>query len=109
LTFIFVAYLLVLAVQPCKDNFLPRDNRGHEVQKVAHLDPSSQDTNGGSNDLCSPFCVCSCCGINPVPTIVYSMSATTYQNIEQATAEFSQYTSPYESTRPFSIWQPPKA
>ncbi len=109
LTFIFVAYLLVLAVQPCKDGLLPRDNQWHEIQTVAHLDQSSQDTNNSPDDLCSPFCVCSCCGINSVPNIVYSVPATTFQNLEKATAEFSQYKSPYESTRSFSIWQPPKA
>lgn len=108
-TYIFVAYLLFLSVQPCKDSLLPRDNQGHPVQKVAHLDPLSQDTDSDSNDDCSPFCVCSCCGSNPAQTIVYSVAVTSPKTVEHASSDFSHYKAPYESTRSFSIWQPPKA
>ncbi|MGH9948889.1 MAG: DUF6660 family protein [Pyrinomonadaceae bacterium] len=109
LTYIFVAYLLVLSVQPCTDSLLPLDNQGHETQKVSHLDPTSQDSDDNSNDNCSPFCVCSCCGSNPAPTIVYAFPVTTPISREASGEVFSQYKTPYESTRSFSIWQPPRA
>lgn len=48
-------------------------------------------------------------GSNPAQTIVYSAAVTAPQIMVLAVAEFSQYKAPYESTRSFSIWQPPKA
>lgn len=107
MTYIFVAYLLVLSVQPCRDSLLPIDNKGHTIQKVAHLDQQSQDTD--SHDECSPFCACSCCGSNTVPTIAYSLTASFVTEPELVLGEFSLYTSPYKSHLTYSIWQPPKA
>lgn len=104
-----MAYLLILSVQPCRDSLLPRDGQGHVIQKVAHIDQSPSDSRDESNDECSPFCVCSCCGINPVPTIVFSVPVTIPKGHEIAPQVFPQYTTPYQLTHSYSIWQPPKA
>lgn len=107
LTYIFGAYLLVLSVQPCSDSLLPRDNQGHAIQKVAHIDQSSQDSN--NNDECPPFCVCSCCGTTPAPSIAYSLPVDFTAENALVRGDFSLYTNPYQSNRTYSIWQPPKA
>lgn len=105
LTYIFVAYLLVLSVQPCSDSLIPRDNQGHTIERTAYADRSSQEINA---DYCSPFCICSCCG-QPVPTIAYYLPFVVTAETELVHGEFSLYTSPYQSHLTYSIWQPPKA
>lgn len=58
---VFCVYLLALACLPCSDG-----EHGHEIQTVDR--GWSLSTDGHSNqehedceDLCSPFCICSCC------------------------------------------------
>jgi len=101
--------LLALSVQPCNDNVFSRDDQGHSMQKIAHLDRSSQDTESDTNDECSPFCICSCCGSNPAPTIVYTLPVASPKVLEGVAEMETQYKTPYKSTRTYSIWQPPKA
>jgi hypothetical protein len=101
--FILSIYLILLSCLPCADT---------DVKSLAHTsielsqnaENHSHDT---ANDLCPPFCVCNCCGVQFLsyqPTILFDFSvATTRIEIVLPT-----YKSIFSSNFFGSIWQPPQ-
>ena len=52
-------FFLVLTVLPCEDNVVEQTNASEEVHCL------EKDCDGGSKDLCSPFCQqCHCCQVH---------------------------------------------
>ena len=83
-----------------------------ESESAAHktvVCPSEKDNHSHDkdNDLCSPFCICSCCGqvtLTFIPTITFD-----FQNqFEEIKTSDSFYTSALHSNFYGSIWQPPQ-
>ena len=90
-------YLLTLLVLPCNDT----------CGSDSHVQPitleQAQDHHEEENNLCTPFCTCSCCA---TPVLVGHL-----QELELNVAEFarhSDYSHSFFSSYSHSIWQPPK-
>ncbi|HEY1045855.1 MAG TPA: DUF6660 family protein [Bacteroidia bacterium] len=90
-------YLLTLLVLPCNDNC------GSESHEQPITMEQAQDHHEEENDLCTPFCICSCCA---TPVLVDQVS-----DLELNIAEFAGHSDYYHSSfssYSHSIWQPPK-
>jgi hypothetical protein len=96
----FSIYIIFLACKPCSDEVrpVPADNA---VETLTTADYSSHST---APDLCSPLCICSCCG---GLVIIQAQDPLPFRApVAQATRVFYAYFSiPNPS---FTIWQPPK-
>ena len=99
LTVILSLYVFVLAAMPCID-----EGENNSVTYSLKKDNHSHDK---ENDLCSPFCICSCCsGV----TLLYE-TAIAYEfqkEFEGIKTSNSFYTSTLHSNFYGNIWQPPK-
>ena len=88
---------------PCAD--MEMDSFAHKVAQFRekHIGHSHDK----QNDLCSPFCVCSCCGVQ-----VLSYAAVTHFDFAVLAAIIKRplpdYTSVLTSNFYGSIWQPPQ-
>jgi hypothetical protein len=94
LAFIFSLYFILLALLPCQD-------RENMIASVTHV--NSCDTKNGQ-DVCPPFCTCSCCYTarhltSRVVVTVFTKSVTrVYPDLEI----------PAIQEQPIKIWQPPQ-
>ncbi|WP_443092779.1 DUF6660 family protein [Chryseolinea sp. T2] len=94
---LFALYILSLAVMPCADGY---SDTGTNTAVVVTPIAGHQD-----QDLCAPFCNCSCCASHIQLSYVACISCCLYKyNITSIT--------PYVISRPASqagsIWQPPR-
>lgn len=98
LSLIFSIYFLALAVMPCSDEISV-----DMCQTVAEHNHYDQGHEEHAADLCTPFCMCHCCG-----GIAFNLQDV----IQLAPLEYSTheniYTSQFPAEISFSIWQPPK-
>jgi hypothetical protein len=93
-------YILVLTAVPCLEvpefsgsgNVLTQ-NTTNDTQELPDV------------DLCSPFCVCSCCVSSISSQEVFHIDFT-YDSF--SSVQYSKYTSVFSSFNFASIWQPPK-
>lgn len=103
LNIILSIYLVALLCIPCADI---------EVNSVAYstkeMDGNHKDhSHDKENDLCSPFCICNCCGaqiFNYFPSTNFEFP-TIVSAIE---TKESFYKSTFTSNFFGSIWQPPQ-
>jgi hypothetical protein len=95
--FIFSLYALTLALTPCADGFCAGDEQ-HQ-SSVAHEDEKAED-------LCSSFCICSCCGYSAVEL---NLSSSRLVASLPASAQPSLfYKTPHITAFSIDFWQPPK-
>lgn len=96
--------LLVLSCLPCAD--ADKDVIVDAAGKVvAHTDDHSKELH---TDLCSPFCICNCCGaqiLNFTPTLVFEVASVPAEYIEKPQII---YNSNLASQFSGGIWQPPQ-
>ncbi|MFT6638773.1 MAG: hypothetical protein ACJAYP_001359 [Flavobacterium sp.] len=103
INFILSFYLILLSCIPCTDT--KEDiavNSTHEY--ATNHDNHSHET---SNDACSPFCICNCCGqtiLNYQPVIVYNFPV----QLQEIKTINSNYNSSLIALFSGSIWQPPQ-
>jgi hypothetical protein len=92
----FIFYLVTI---PCVDEIIHI-----EKSMLENTTPQGHSCNHEDQDSCSPFCVCSCCGIVVVLTNIIFDSQPVFI---QETEFLSIYT---ETSSNFfqSFWQPPK-
>ena len=101
ITIILSVYLIGLSILPCADleitstvnasQFLSEENHSHDKE----------------NDMCSPFCACSCCGVQVLsyhPHIVFEFPVELFSTSLLA----PNYKSVFASSFFGSIWQPPQ-
>ncbi|HLA55950.1 MAG TPA: DUF6660 family protein [Flavobacterium sp.] len=103
LNVIFSIYLVALACLPCAD--METDCQNTATTKSVTAD--NHDNSSQHNDLCSPFCICNCCGaqvLNFAPPI--SFTFTILPDLI-STSEIA-YKPLFTSTFTGSIWQPPQ-
>ncbi|PPL04806.1 hypothetical protein SAMN05444682_101600 [Parapedobacter indicus] len=109
---ILAMYMMVLFVTPCDDNFEEDVFHGHEHTTEAshnHHDHSHDDhDHSDTTDMCTPFCVCGCCGA--ISGIVLQESLSDIgEVIDFDLSTFITYYKPVFIPRYFGeIWQPPK-
>ncbi|MGL4631961.1 MAG: DUF6660 family protein [Leadbetterella sp.] len=101
-TFILVFYLLALSLVPCSDVHNECSDK-RETTKLADQHNHEND----SDDMCSPFCICNCCGIS-----MLVLEVTPLFNIRNITFKISQkipiHSFSFVSSFFGSFWQPPK-
>jgi hypothetical protein len=93
----FSLYALTLALTPCADGLCGGDDQ--HISSDAHED-EKQD------DLCSSFCICSCCGYSAADV---SFSYDEQLNSSATTPSLnSLYKTPFITDFSIDFWQPPK-
>ncbi|SHI88679.1 DUF6660 family protein [Flavobacterium terrae] len=96
-------YIFVLSTVPCAD--IEINSIAHAT--VNHSSDKDNHSHNKSNDLCSPFCICNCCGqvtLTYAPVIIYDFQV----QFEEIKTSNSFYTSVFHSNFYGSIWQPPQ-
>jgi len=91
---LFSIFIFYMVSVPCVDELF------HEVKSSSQENPC----NHGDHDACTPFCVCSCCGI------VVVVSNITFDSQPDFIIETEFLSSNKDITSHFlqSFWQPPK-
>lgn len=101
ITAILSLYLVFLSSLPCSD--IEETSPIHERTEFA----SDNHSHEKQNDLCSPFCICNCCG-----THVLSYQSANIFEFKVPSAVISillpSYKSVFISNFYGSIWQPPQ-
>lgn len=89
-----------MGAMPCTDAF-----HSHETEKAAVIN-SPEHHQDFKEDVCTPLCSCSCCGINVFNA---GSNALSIQILHKEINKYSaDYISHLSSTDFSSIWQPPK-
>lgn len=97
--------LLVLSCLPCADaDLVVNSSNNDKMLAENHVDHSNEM----HFDLCSPFCICNCCGIqilNFTPTLNFSLTSLSPNfNTKMEISYKSHSVSAFSG----SIWQPPQ-
>ena len=100
-----IVYVLFLSVQPCEDVIAQFDGHGHRIAATSHFEERSTHED---SDECSPFCICSCCGM-PVASRQTAYVVLGFEPANAGRTTASIYKDPYQRNFLSSIWQPPKA
>jgi len=99
---LLATYVFFLSVYPCSDGNTCADEQkaGVMMEASAHPDHASSE-----QDLCSPFCICSCCASHIQLITLHDLSL-------KVTVNHADLSTLYVERPPFgnasSIWQPPK-
>ena len=94
---------LILSCLPCAD--LKVNNSAHiTTEFTSNHEKHSTDNH---NDLCSPFCICSCCG-SVIASYSHPIIIKTPIRSKVIKAQLPTYKSILHSNFYGSIWQPPK-
>ncbi len=100
LSFLLAFCFLSLAVIPCSD----KDNCENTPMKtISHVQSTPNQDTQHEDGLCSPLCMCHCCG---GVTIIYEQPfdfAVNYPSVKN-----SIYSESSISEIAYPIWQPPK-
>jgi len=101
LNIILSIYIIILTAYPCADK--------HNDVLVKSSNTSSQHNHSHDEeaDLCSPFCVCNCCGQQTI-TFLEIQSIQFLVQFQEIKTSISFYKSISFSNFYGSIWQPPK-
>lgn len=101
-TVIFSIYILALSVLPCSDAY-------NDCNSNTALTENSQnhDHNTDLNDICSPFCTCTCCSISANPKFT-PFSIKIAKVVAVSLLKFPNREFSFASNFYGNIWQPPK-
>ncbi len=107
-TVLYSFYILVLALVPCSDELsalssaeLTCSHKVNEIHKHTHGNYGDEDDRD-----CSPFCVCSCCGIF-INTVNASPALLLTAEIETSQEKIFFYNNTYIYVPHVDIWHPP--
>ncbi len=95
--------ILIISCMPCADK--EANNSAHMAAQFAAAD--MDHSHEKQNDSCSPFCICSCCGVQ----VLSYASAITYDfpvPAKTIKCPLPSYISVVASNFYGSIWQPPQ-
>lgn len=100
--FLFACYFMVLSMVPCNDRYEPHD-------AFAQTEISQLPTDLHHHlDFCSPFCICSCCGINFNVDFMMPQSVVIAEETAEISNKIIEREQPFLSDYYVKIWQPPK-
>lgn len=99
---ILAVYIFLSALYPCRDSDLNVDEIKGAVEIVADHDHSHSGT---ETDICTPFCICSCCSAHI--NLVYIDTVDT-EEPQHNTLLISRYIERPMLDPGTSIWQPPR-
>ncbi|MGV7107278.1 DUF6660 family protein [Flavobacterium sp. U410] len=100
--YIFSIYILALSIVPCSDAY--NDCKSNIAIKEL---PQSHDHKSDHNDVCSPFCTCTCCSVSANPKYA-TFTIKAVKLIIISKIAFPQRDFLFTSNFHGSIWQPPK-
>ncbi|HNP94351.1 MAG TPA: hypothetical protein PKJ63_01940 [Cyclobacteriaceae bacterium] len=100
--FIFVLYVLFLAVFPCSDSRTSMDEQKGAITFIAS---EGHNHATGEQDACTPFCICSCCAAQ---VQLHSGTEISFTNLDHNTPVTSRYLEKPLLDKTASIWQPPR-
>jgi len=105
-SYILALYMVVLFIMPCADMYERESFQNHNhSEELVHQDSHDHSE---AKDICSPFCLCGCCGM--VSGIVLQWNV--YNLVKAKTFDLPKptvyYTSILISRDLERIWQPPK-
>ena len=98
-TFLLAIFLLLLSVHPCGDT--AEKDLGQSEMSHNH----DHDHEHESHEICTPFCVCACCGSHI--QLVSSFFIATPIVVKMPTENKLTYTSLYKSYHSNIILEPP--
>ena len=99
---IFSIYILVLSTAPCGDE----SNCNEFAETHTNITANASQDGSHQDEICSPFCMCSCCGCQGFHIEPFlSASITFSQSIDK---KITPYESQFLSQFTANIWQPPK-
>jgi hypothetical protein len=103
LNYILSIYLVALSCLPCAD--IEVSSAAHKATEIAsnHDDHSHNK----ENDLCSPFCICNCCG-QQILNFSQEIAPQFRKIATEITTQIPAYKSILTSNFYGSIWQPPQ-
>jgi hypothetical protein len=100
ISFIMSVVTFCLAVYPCGDRYECADDLASEMVM------SNNDQHPfGEQDVCTPFCICTCCATHVQLPIDFDLSIL---NPEHNTPVITAYLEKSLSSAGISIWQPPR-
>lgn len=99
---IFSVYFLALSVMPCNDAFGMNTNNSSKSEFT-----QSDNNNTERNDICSPFCTCSCCN-TPVYLSFDAFSIKANKPVIASRLKLPVRNFSFASNFYVNIWQPPK-
>lgn len=98
---LYALYIAYLACYPCTDSETCAD----EIKaSIAVVDTGNHEHSDAEQDLCSPFCICSCCRaqIQQPSYLFFDFHAVRITELRYG------FNTPDIKTFPVPIWQPPK-
>ena len=103
LNYILSIYLVALSCLPCAD--IEVSSAAHKATEIAaNHENHSHDK---ENDLCSPFCICNCCG-QQILNFSQEIAPQFRKIATEITTQIPDYKSILTSNFYGSIWQPPQ-
>ena len=104
--YIIATVIAGLAVYPCNDANISVDDQKYSQSVVdeSGVDVYDHNHSPSETDLCTPFCVCSCCSSHANQPSFFCFEAF-IPNYTDLTSKLKD-----QSVKPiyFAIWQPPK-
>ncbi|MFZ7169629.1 MAG: DUF6660 family protein [Bacteroidota bacterium] len=97
-SFLFVSYLVAIMLMPCNDIC-----NNHQYEAPISVQSASEH-HEMDNNICSPFCFCSCC--STAMNILYLPNISL--QVQPALQDFVLFDQKFFSIDNSSIWQPPK-
>ncbi|CAM4357477.1 DUF6660 family protein [Flavobacterium terrigena] len=101
LNIILSVYIIMLTAYPCADK------HNDVLVKSSNTSPQHNHSHDEEADLCSPFCVCNCCGQQTL-TFLEIQSFQFLVHFQEIKSSISFYKSTSFSNFYGSIWQPPQ-
>lgn len=105
---IFTIYMLALSLVPCGDGGGGIVEIANHFFGIEHQDISDHDqhSNDCGDDLCTPFCICSCCSSALDTPAKFALLVITSPTIPRTITSFVPNF--FFSNYHYSVWQPPK-
>ena len=100
--FILAIYITVLTVYPCSDPYTCIDEFQNGVQVVS---VSDHDHSDAERDVCTPFCICSCCAAHIKLSAISDIDFAGVVHNTKATVPYMERQSIADHNH---IWQPPR-
>ncbi len=99
---LFLSFIIVsMSCMPCSDIFaMGKMSNIPSTEKSVSTHSKSDQT----SDLCSPFCVCSCCNTTSEVLLINSLVIIS----TSVSTEFDEAYKGEVISLPLSVWQPPK-
>jgi hypothetical protein len=99
---ILAIYITALTVYPCGDQYTCKDEHqnGEQVTNVSDHEHSDDE-----KDICTPFCICSCCAAH---IRLSSISNITLTGVTHNTKKIIPYVEKQVLSDHNHIWQPPR-